>query len=95
MSENMLIRVLLVDDHKVVRSGLSAFLLAHDDLELVGEATSGKEAVLKTESLEPDVVLMDLKMPEMDGAEATEKIKEMFPEIEVIALTSFKEKDLV
>lgn len=95
MSEEKTIRVLLVDDHNVVRSGLAAFLHAFDDLELVGEASSGKEAVRKVESLEPDVILMDLKMPEMDGAETTEKIKEKFPEIEVIALTSFKEKDLV
>jgi NarL family two-component system response regulator LiaR len=95
MSEKQPIRVLLVDDHNVVRSGLVAFLLAFEDLELVGEAGSGKEAVLKAENLKPDVVLMDLKMPEMDGAEATDKIKGKFPEIEVIALTSFKEKDLV
>jgi NarL family two-component system response regulator LiaR len=95
MSEEKTIRVLLVDDHNVVRSGLGAFLHAFDDLELVGEASSGREAIRKVESLEPDVILMDLKMPEMDGAETTEKIKEKFPEIEVIALTSFKEKDLV
>lgn len=95
MSEEKTIRVLLVDDHNVVRSGLGAFLHAFDDLELVGEASSGREAIRKVESLEPDVILMDLKMPEMDGAETTERIKEKFPEIEVIALTSFKEKDLV
>jgi len=95
MSEEKTIRVLLVDDHNVVRSGLAAFLHAFDDLELVGEASSGREAVRKVESLEPDVILMDLKMPEMDGAETTERIKEKIPEIEVIALTSFKEKDLV
>lgn len=95
MSEEKTIRVLLVDDHNVVRSGLGAFLHAFDDLELVGEASSGREAIRKVESLEPDVILMDLKMPEMDGAETTERIKEKFSEIEVIALTSFKEKDLV
>ncbi|MBS3752816.1 MAG: response regulator transcription factor, partial [Anaerolineales bacterium] len=95
MSEEKTIRVLLVDDHNVVRSGLGAFLHAFDALELVGEASSGREAIRKVESLEPDVILMDLKMPEMDGAETTERIKEKFPEIEVIALTSFKEKDLV
>lgn len=89
------IRVLLVDDHNVVRSGLAAFLLAFDDLELVGEAKHGKEAVQKVKSLSPDVVLMDLMMPEMDGAEATEAIKADHPDVQVIALTSFKEKDLV
>jgi NarL family two-component system response regulator LiaR len=89
------IRILLVDDHAVVRSGLSAFLLAFDDLELVGEAGSGEEAVTKCEILHPDVVLMDLLMPNMDGAQATAAIREKHPEIQVIALTSFKEEELV
>jgi len=89
------IRVILVDDHTVVRSGLSAFLLAFDDLELVGEAGSGKEAVRLCDELRPDVVLMDLVMPEMDGAAATRVIRERCPHIQVIALTSFKEKELV
>ena len=89
------IRVLLVDDHAVVRSGLSAFLLAFDDLELVGEAGSGEEAVRLCERLQPDVVLMDLVMPGMDGVTATRLIRERCPQIQVIALTSFKEKELV
>jgi serine phosphatase RsbU (regulator of sigma subunit)/DNA-binding NarL/FixJ family response regulator len=84
-----------VDDHAVVRSGLSAFLLAFDDLELVGEAGSGKEAVRLCEQLRPDVVLMDLVMPEMDGAAATRAIRQRYPQVQVIALTSFKEKELV
>ena len=95
MSEETPIRVLLVDDHAVVRSGLSAFLLAFDDLELVAEAGSGEEAVRRCEQLQPDVVLMDLVMPGMDGAQATRAIREQCPEIQVIALTSFKEKELV
>jgi NarL family two-component system response regulator LiaR len=95
MSEETPIRVLLVDDHAVVRSGLSAFLLAFDDLELVAEAGSGEEAVRKCEQLRPDVVLMDLVMPGMDGAQATRAIREQCPQIQVIALTSFKEKELV
>ncbi|HSJ53145.1 MAG TPA: response regulator transcription factor [Anaerolineae bacterium] len=95
MTEPLPIRVLLVDDHAVVRSGLSAFLLAFDDLELVGEASSGEEAVRLCGRLQPDVVLMDLVMPGMDGAQATRAIRETCPAIQVIALTSFKEKELV
>jgi NarL family two-component system response regulator LiaR len=89
------IKVMIVDDHAVVRSGLSAFLLAFDDLEHVGDATGGADAVSKCTSLRPDVVLMDLVMPEVDGAEATRRIKEACPEVQVIALTSYKEDDLV
>jgi NarL family two-component system response regulator LiaR len=95
MTDTEAIRVLLVDDHAVVRSGLGAFLLAFDDLELVGEAGSGEEAVTKCEQLMPDVVLMDLVMPNMDGAQATAVIRQRNPDIQVIALTSFKEEDLV
>jgi two-component system, NarL family, response regulator LiaR len=79
----------------VVRSGLGAFLLAYDDLELVGEAGSGPEAVRLCPTVEPDVVLMDLVMPEMDGAAATREIRQRCPQVQVIALTSFKEEDLV
>ena len=89
------IRVMIVDDHAVVRSGLGAFLLATDDLELVGEAGSGAEAVRKVPQLQPDVILMDLVMPEMDGAAATRAIRQANPQVQVIALTSFKEDDLV
>jgi len=89
------IRVMIVDDHAVVRSGLSAFLLAYDDLEHVGDATGGAEAVSQCMSLRPDVILMDLVMPDVDGAEATRRIKEACPEVQVIALTSYKEDDLV
>ena len=95
MTQSNPIRVLLVDDHAVVRSGLGAFLLAFDDLELVGEAASGEEAVRLCERLQADVVLMDLVMPGMDGAAATRVIREHWPQIQVIALTSFKEKELV
>jgi two-component system, NarL family, response regulator LiaR len=89
------IRVMIVDDHKVVRSGLSAFLMIHDDLEMVAEAANGMEAVQRCGQHQPDVVLMDLMMPEMDGAEATMIIREKYPNSQVIALTSFKEEDLV
>ena len=95
MSVNKPIRVMLVDDHAVVRSGLSAFLLAYDDLELVGEVASGERAIQLCQQNRPDVVLMDLMMPGMDGATATGLIKEKCPQTQVIALTSFKEKELV
>jgi two-component system, NarL family, response regulator LiaR len=89
------IRVLIVDDHAVVRSGLSAFLSVYDDLELVGEAAGGLQAVESCARACPDVVLMDLVMPGMDGAAATKAIRQACPQIQVLALTSFKEDDLV
>jgi NarL family two-component system response regulator LiaR len=95
MTQSNPIRVVLVDDHAVVRSGLGAFLLAFDDLELVGEAGSGEEAVRLCEQVHPDVILMDLVMPGMDGAAATRAIRERCPQVQVIALTSFKEDELV
>jgi NarL family two-component system response regulator LiaR len=95
MDADRAIKVMIVDDHAVVRSGLSAFLLAFDDLEHVGDATGGADAVSKCIALRPDVVLMDLVMPEVDGAEATRRIKGACPEVQVIALTSYKEDDLV
>lgn len=89
------IKVLLVDDHAMVRRGLGAFLSAYPDLELVGEAESGAEALEQCARLQPDVVLMDLMMPEMDGAAATAALRRQFPQVKVIALTSFREDDLV
>lgn len=86
---------MLVDDHAVVRSGLSTFLMTCDDMELVGEASSGEHALSLCPQAKPDVVLMDLVMPGMDGATATRLIREKCPEIQVIALTSFKEQELV
>jgi two-component system, NarL family, response regulator LiaR len=79
----------------MVREGLAVFLQVSDDLELAGEAENGTEAVALCEQLRPDVVLMDLKMPQMDGVTATRLITERFPEIRVIALTSFQEEGLV
>jgi len=95
MTDTKPIRVLLVDDHAVVRSGLSAFLTAFDDLELAGEAASGERAIALCRQTQPDVVLMDLVMPGMDGATATRQIRQQWPHIQVIALTSFKEQELV
>jgi two-component system, NarL family, response regulator LiaR len=95
MSERKQIRVMIVDDHAVVRSGLGAFLMVFDDFELVGEASSGEQAVRMCDQVNPDVVLMDLVMPGMDGAETTKAIREKCPNIQVIALTSFREQELV
>lgn len=95
MNEGNSIRVLITDDHAVVRNGLSSFLMAYDDLELVGEAKNGEQAVMLCEKLHPDVVLMDLVMPAMDGATAIGLIKQNHPEIQVLALTSYKEHKLV
>lgn len=95
MSDGNTIRVMLVDDHAVVRSGLAAFLLASDDLELVGEASDGAEAINLCARVHPDVILMDLIMPRMDGATATRTIRERYPYAQVLILTSFKEDNLV
>jgi len=95
MTETKPIRVMVVDDHAVVRSGLAAFLLVYDDMELVGEAEGGQEAVDQCEKVKPDVVLMDLVMPDVDGATATRAIRQRYPHMQVIALTSFREEELV
>jgi NarL family two-component system response regulator LiaR len=95
MTETDRIRVLIVDDHAVVRSGLAAFLMAFDTLELVGEAASGAEALRMCDERQPDVVLMDLVMPGMDGADATRQVRLQHPDVQVIALTSFPEEELV
>jgi len=95
MTEQKPIRVMIVDDHAVVRSGLAAFMLVYDDMELVGEAEGGQEAVDQCKKFQPDVVLMDLMMPDMDGATATRAIRQRCPQIQVIALTSFREEELV
>jgi NarL family two-component system response regulator LiaR len=89
------IRVLVVDDHAVVRRGLATFLLASSDLLLAGEAGSGAEAVQLCGEVRPDVVLMDLVMPDMDGATATQQIRQRCPDVHVLALTSFHDEDLV
>jgi NarL family two-component system response regulator LiaR len=84
----MAIRVLITDDHGVVRQGLRMFLSLDPDIEVVGEAENGQEALAMARELEPDVVLMDLLMPVMDGIEATRAIRSELPEVEVMALTS-------
>ena len=95
MTEPRRLRVLLVDDHAMVRRGLAAFLTAFDDLELAGEAAQGEEAVRRCAEVQPDVVLMDLEMPVMDGVAATRAIRERFPTVRVLALTSFRDEELV
>jgi DNA-binding NarL/FixJ family response regulator len=85
-------RVLIVDDHAIVRNGLIALLAVAEDLEVVGEAENGAEAVRLAERLAPDLVLMDLSMPESDGVEATSAVKAKLPDARVLVLTSFAEK---
>jgi NarL family two-component system response regulator LiaR len=89
------IRVMLVDDHTMVRRGLATFLKVFDDLQLAGEAESGAAAIQLCGEIMPDVVLMDMIMPDMDGATATRTICQKYPQVQVIALTSFKEGELV
>jgi DNA-binding NarL/FixJ family response regulator len=89
------IRVLIVDDHAMVRRGMRDFLGLHDDLEVVGEASDGFAALDEVDALLPDVVVMDLLMPGMDGIAATAEIKQRHPEIEVVAITSFIEEDRI
>jgi NarL family two-component system response regulator LiaR len=95
MNKSAPIRVLIVDDHSMVRAGLATFIRVKADLDLVGEGRNGQDALRLCEQLQPDVVLMDLVMPRMDGLEATRAIRERWPHIQIIALTSFKEKERV
>jgi NarL family two-component system response regulator LiaR len=95
MTEPRRLRVLLVDDHAMARRGLATFLKAFDDLELAGEAADGDEAVRRCAEVQPDVVLMDLEMPGMDGVAATRVIRQRFPTVRVLALTSFQDEGLV
>jgi DNA-binding NarL/FixJ family response regulator len=90
-----MIRVLLADDQSLVREGLSSLLEAQPDLEVVGEAENGKMAVERARSLRPDVVLMDVRMPVMDGVAATQAIAQQAPEVKVLILTTFDDDDYV
>ena len=91
MTESRAIRVLVVDDHSVVREGLRRILAADRDIQVVGEAGSGEEAVAKAASLRPDVVLMDLMMPGMDGITATQEIRRTMPNVSILVLTLYAE----
>jgi len=89
------IRVMLVDDHTMVRKGLATILKGFPDLQLVCEAENGVEAIKLCDEVQPDVILMDMVMPDMDGATATRIIRQQFPQVQVIVLTSFKEGELI
>ncbi len=100
MDADEVIRVLVVDDHEVVRRGLHAFLDGEPDLEVIADADGGEEALevvsrLDAEGRRPDVVLMDLQMTPMDGIETTRRVRDLYPGVEVVALTSFAEKERV
>ncbi|EGA89936.1 NarL family DNA-binding response regulator [Planococcus donghaensis MPA1U2] len=90
-----MIRILLVDDHEMVRIGVSAYLQSQQDMEVVGEATNGQEAVQMALQLRPDLILMDMVMPIMNGAEATKAIIEQWPEAKIMIVTSFLDDDKV
>lgn len=94
-AKNDALKVMIVDDHAMVRAGLSAFLTIFDDMKLVGEASGGAEAIELCGALHPDVILMDMVMPEIDGATATRTIRQKYPDTQIVALTSFREEDLV
>ena len=89
------IRVLVVDDHVIVRKGIKALLAEIDQIEVIGEAGNGQEAVTQAHSLQPDVILMDLVMPEMDGIEAISQIKNTHPQVRILALTSYSTDDKI
>lgn len=89
------IKVMVVDDHTIVRDGICALLALVQDIEVVGEASSGTEALKLVKNLEPDVVLMDIAMPDMGGLEATRRIGKEFPKTKVIALTQYDDKEFV
>jgi NarL family two-component system response regulator LiaR len=95
MSGTKIIKVMIVDDHPIVRDGFKALLLANKDMELVGEAGSGKETLTFCQESLPDVILMDMVMPGMDGLETTRVVLDQYPEVKIIILTSFPEKNLV
>lgn len=95
MTDPRRIKVMIVDDHPIVRDGLKSMLLAFDDLQLVGEAGDGNEALAQCGQTQPDVILMDMVMPGMDGTAATRAILKQYPQMKIIMLTSFVEDNVV
>ena len=91
MTKSLTIKVLIVDDHYVVREGLRRIVQLDEEIEVVGEARNGEEAITKANSLLPDVIIMDLKMPEMDGITATREIKQRLPDVNILILTLYAE----
>ena len=89
------IKVMIVDDHPIVRDGLKSVLLADDDMELAGEAGNGREALARCQENLPDVILMDIVMPGMDGLEATRAVLRQYPDMKIVVLTTFPEESLV
>jgi NarL family two-component system response regulator LiaR len=95
MNDMEKIRVIIADDHDMIRKGIAAYLRVTPDIELVGEAGDGYEALRLCKEFNPNVILMDLVMPNLGGIEATRKVRELFPNVQVIALSSFQERELV
>ena len=94
-NSSTVIRVMTVDDHEIFRGGIDFALDAYDDIELVGGAHSGEEALRLCAQLQPDVILMDMRMPGLDGPATTEAIRQQFPQVQILALTSFHDEQLV
>ncbi|KPK06006.1 MAG: hypothetical protein AMJ56_15135 [Anaerolineae bacterium SG8_19] len=95
MSEQTPIKVMIVDDHPIVRDGIVNLALIHDDIELVGKASGGLDLLTQLQEIVPDVILMDMVMPGMDGLETTRAVLARYPEVKVIAITSFPQGDVV
>ena len=95
ISEDKPIKVMIVDDHPIVRSGLKAMLLAIDDMEVAGEAGSGRQALARCRESLPDVILMDMVMPGMSGLETTRAVLDLYPEVKIVVLTSFPDEGLI